>query len=210
MMEGVGADDIALFLPKWLSGDETGSLTSQLKRFPDIRFYDPTSKFSGELLQGDGWRGFIASDFDSGARKSVPGLVLSNSCDIDVANRHDTPPNILFAPLIRVAAYEALLGNLPTLSNVARGEKLRQIRSQHVSNIFYLPELPGTIPESMVVLDDVHRHPLKHFLEVATPKKVFTLSQTAFYYFLIKLSIHFTRVREGVHRYLPEPEQHAT
>lgn len=31
-------------------------------------------------------------------------------------------------------------------------------------------------------------------------KKIFTLSNYGFYMFLVKLSIHFTRVREGVDR----------
>ena len=39
--------------------------------------------FKSDMLQGDGWRGFQLFMFDTGKRRSVQGLVISNSCDVD-------------------------------------------------------------------------------------------------------------------------------
>jgi hypothetical protein len=40
----------------------------------------------------------------------------------------------------------------------------------------------------------------QRIMELGT-NKIFALTQSAFYLFLIKLSIHFTRFQEGVHRF---------
>lgn len=62
-------------------------------------FYDT---FTEEMLQGDGWRGFQLFMFDPGDRRSVRGLVLSNSCNVDPDNPRDVPARVVFAPLVNV------------------------------------------------------------------------------------------------------------
>ena len=91
-----------------------------------------------------------------------------------------------------------------TANNIVGVEdKLALIRRQRITDIFYLPS-NGVNEESMILLDDIHRHPLDHFL-AQEKTKLFTLTQTAFYVFVIKLSIHFHRVKEGARRFLPAP-----
>lgn len=193
-------DQIRLFLPKYLTEQQSRTLFSELEQFPNnLDFYTFRSDLQNELLQGDGWRGFIAIDFYSGARKEVSGVVLSNSCDIFDENQRTLPVNILFAPLIELKKYEAsLLAAGQSESHV--GQILSNIRKQRTSSVFYLPAYSNVMEESIIVLDDIHAHPLQDFSARAR-KSLFTLNQYAFYVFLIKLSIHFSRFGEGIQRF---------
>jgi len=201
-MADFSLEEISVFLPKYLSPDEQHGLFDEIKRLPnDIAFYDRRRDLDDDLLQGDGWRGLVAINFDSLERKSLSGVIVSNSCDVDIKNKRDISPNVLFAPIIRLSDFGALLkASGKTAYQIT--ERLDTIRSQRITSIFYLPKCDGVIDESLILLDDIHRHPLRNFVKVDRAK-VFTLTQTAFYLFLIKLSVHFHRVNEGVHRYIP-------
>ena len=193
-------EQIRLFLPKYLTPEQTRDLFAELSRFPDITsFYLNREDLSGELLQGDGWRGFIAIDFSTGNRKAVSGVIISNSCDISPENTRDRPVNVLFAPLIDLMRYAAILQSVGKTEGQIENV-LREIRRQRVTSIFYLPHCPGTIQESIILFDDLHAHPLTDFLH-RERTAIFKLNQTAFYIFLIKLSIHFSRFQEGVQRF---------
>ena len=195
-------DQIRLFLPKYLSAEETRELFSALAKFPHNQaFYLLRSQFPDDCLQGDGWKGFVAIEFFSGTRKGISAMILSNSCDIAQENARDFPINILFAPLIRLQAYIDRLVSLgKSISEI--DTIVANIKSQRVSSIFYLPPCTGGIDDSIVLLDDIHTQPLKNFLQ-NQPTRLFTLNQYGFYILLIKLSIHFSRFREGVHRFDP-------
>jgi hypothetical protein len=194
-------EQIRLFLPKYLSAEQQRELFSELARFPNnFDFYLLRQDLRELLLQGDGWRGFVVIDFVTGTRKTVSGIVLSNSCDIAVENQRDLPVNILFAPLIALDRYKSSLravGKTEPQLEVIIGT----IRKQYVTSIFYIPGGSGIIEESIILLDDIHAHPLQDFLQSGERQPIFTLNQYAFYLFLIKLSIHFSRFREGIQRF---------
>jgi hypothetical protein len=99
-------EQIRTFLPKYLTPAEKDDLFEELKRFPEnASFYFDREDLRSELLQGDGWRGFVAIDFLTGNRKTISGVILSNSCDIDSVNVKAFPVNILFAPIIKLDKY---------------------------------------------------------------------------------------------------------
>ena len=197
-MEGI-FDQIALFLPKYLSATETRQLYEELQSFPENKnFYMPTDALAADLLQGDGWRGFIAIDFLTSDRRTVSGVILSNSCDIAPGNRRSLPVSILFAPLVSLGRYEQSLKDAGKADTQVTNT-LTAIRSQKVTSIFYLPSAPYGPAESMILLDDIHSQPLQHFLSNERDL-LFRLNQYGFYILLIKLSIHFSRFQEGVTR----------
>jgi len=193
-------EQIKLYLPKYLTPTQTEDLYEELKKFPDFTtYYWDSDEFREQLLQGDGWRGFVVIDFGTGDRKSVSGMIVSNSCDIAMENARYYPVNILFAPLIKLEGYLDRLreaGRTNTQIESVAGN----IRKQRCTNIFYLPGCPGSLQESMILLDDIHAHPLQDFLG-RERLSLFTLSQPAFYIFLLKLSIHLCRFREDVRRF---------
>jgi hypothetical protein len=106
--------------------------------------------------------------------------------------------NLVFSPLISLAKYAALLESVKTKDQI--DSILVDIRRQWVTSIFYLPAV-GELEESIVLLDNVHTQPFDAFKQTPGRAKVFTLSQYGFYLFIIKISIHFTRVQEDVHRF---------
>ena len=193
-------EQIKLYLPKYLTTDQREELYEDLKKFPDIpSYYLNNEELGQKLLQGDGWQGFIVIEFATGDRKTVSGVILSNSCDISPENVRALPVNVLFAPLIELQKYIDLL-RASGKDHAQIGNIVDSVRKQRTNSIFYLPECPSSIRESLILLDDIHAHPLQDFLN-RQPSSLFTLSQCFFYIFLIKLSIHFARFQEGVQRF---------
>jgi len=193
-------EQVSLFLPKYLTPSQKQELYSEMQKFPGAtQFYLHRPDLRDQLLQGDGWQGFIAINFHTGQRKAVSGVILSNSCDVSTDNPRTLPVNILFAPLVSLSQYEQLLlANGKTPDQV--GSQFNEIRNQKVTSMFYLPRLSGVIEESIILLDNIHVHPLRDFLEVSH-EPLFQLNQFAFYFFLIKLSIHFCRFQEDIQRF---------
>ena len=155
--------------------------------------------FKELMLQGDGWRGFQLFLFETGDRRSVRGIVLSNSCDVDPKNARDVPARVIFAPLVKLAAFEALL-KASEIGAERVAAKIAAIKSQKTSNIFYLPA-GGALDEDYVVrFDDAHNMPVASHAKSEDREKLFTLSNTGFYMLVLKLSVHFCRLHEKVNR----------
>jgi len=191
--------DARLYLPKYLSPEQNRQLFEELNHHENIEYYLAPDRLSGELLQGDGWTGFIAINFYSREHKSVSGVILSNSCDINARNARDLPVSVLFSPLLKLSKIRALFEQAGR-STEQVASRLTSIRRQQVTSMVYFPERPGVMEESVILLDDVHSHPLTDFVEQSNTC-LFKLTQTAFYIFVIKLAIHLTRLQEGVARF---------
>lgn len=193
-------EQIKLFLPKYLTPEQTKELYTELSSFPDFKqFYLCNSKLADDLLQGDGWAGLVAINFYSLEAKTVNGLVLSNSCDVSSDNTRKVPVNLLFTPIIRLSRFVERLRSAGQTPQQIKSQ-LSAIRTQKITSVFYLPKAEGVIEESMVLLDNIHAEPLEHF-QNNYKQPLFTLTQHAFYIFIIKLSIHFCRFQEGVQRF---------
>lgn len=150
-------------------------------------------------LQGDGWSTFKLYDFELGEEREVSGIIFSNSCDIDAENNSMRPRNVVFAPFITLETYLRRLteGAIPA---DRRQNHIEAIKRQEKTEIFYVPATQS-VPECIVMLDDIHSIPLKTFLDAGRPrKKLFRLNNFGFYMFLMKLAIHFTRFGEAIDR----------
>ena len=65
----------------------------------------------------------------------------------------------------------------------------------------YLPRGKRLKYDAIVLLDRLNNCPAEIIRkEMIEKQRLFTLSNYGFYLFLIKISIHFTRIREGVDR----------
>jgi hypothetical protein len=74
------------------------------------------------------------------------------------------------------------------------------IRAQKNTSCFYLPKNDALEAEYLVRLDDVHSIPIGIHQKNKERKKLFTLSNTGFYMFVLKLSVHFCRLQENIQR----------
>ncbi|WP_155997114.1 hypothetical protein [Thioalkalivibrio sp. ALMg3] len=195
------AKSIEVHLPGYLSSSSYDELIRQLRKAPDIDafFWNPTDQEAGGVLQGDAWTHIPIRDTSTGEQKHVTGVVLSNSCDIDPTNEGRPNRRVLVAPAIKLSNYEQLLHNArPDRSrNLSHVEDVRRNR---VSSITHFPaESNINETERVVILDHVYSVPLEEF-QSAIETRVFRLSNAGFYIFLLKLSIHFTRLHERVDR----------
>jgi hypothetical protein len=180
--------------------DELAALTSGVQKGYYLSAkHDP---FGVEMLQGDVWPGLKIFSFDSGDRREIKGIVLSNSCDISAENQRIIPPKITFAPIIKLSSLERRFSD-SGLKPDKIAPRMQSIRSQSVSNMFFLPADGPLDDEYVALLSDIHSMPVKAHRDVG---KIFTLSMAGFYLFVFKLSVHFCRLQENVDRY---PRQEA-
>jgi hypothetical protein len=191
-------EDVRLFLPQYLSPDRQSALWEELRRFPNNRTLYTEHAQQHELLQGDGWQGLVAIDFDSGERKALRGLILSNSCDISPDNPRALAAKITFAPLLRVSRF------LDKLKDAGQTDTqvtslADSMRRQKITSMMFLPAISGVMEDSVALMGDIHSHPLEHF-RTGPRTRVFRLNDFGFYLLLFKLSIHFSRMLENVER----------
>ncbi len=193
-------DTIRDQIPYYLTQGQKEGLLKALQSFPKgFPYY--IGKYPTDVLQGDGWTQLEIVRFEDGARDKIKGVILSNSCDIDPANKTDMPTKATFAPLVKLSNYLGFLG----ANGIAKDQldaKAEAIRAQKIWTIFYLPKGADLDDEYIALLDDVHTIPFASFAAEQNTKrtKLFTLSDAGFYLFILKLSIHFCRFSENVAR----------
>lgn len=193
----ISQETIQDHIPYYLTIPQREGLIKALSEFPDNFNYYMDGR-DNDLLQGDGWSGFQLFKFPSGECANVFGVVLSNSCDVSSENKRALPVSIVFAPVLRLEDYRALLERAGVSVQAIRA-KIESIRLQRVTEIFYLPA-KGEEGECIVLFSDLHSMPYSAFESLEEKGKRFTLSMCGFYLFLLKLSIHFCRFHENVER----------
>lgn len=196
-------EDIKSYLPKYLSEDNYKNLLKELKSFPeniDQRLYSKPQSLD-TIFQGDGYKNFPYVDLlhlDLGS-KEVKGIILSNTCDLDLDNKRPYPSSIMFAPIIEIAKYTEILMNRGVNPDIIDNH-LKSIRKQSVTSILFLPR-NSRIPESIVFLDRIMNIDNSYICrDQLQSQRLFTLSDYGFYMLLFKLSVHFSRIQERVNR----------
>jgi hypothetical protein len=200
----IDSADIEIFLPKYLSPETQDKLLSDLKQFPaniDQRMYGFYGVEQDVIYQGDGIDDLLIINLPCMRTQEGNGMVLSNTCDIDLANKRNFRSKVVYAPIFKLHKYIDILSkknvyiNTNDLSN-----HIKDIRDQKITQMFYLPQYRD-FEESYILLDRIisiandsyDRSTLKNH-------RLFSLSQYGHYLFLYKLSMHFTRFHEKVDR----------
>lgn len=196
-------EDIGKYLPKYLSIESENALRDALNEFPKLdpsRYYTFKLSSSSILYQGDGIKNLLIVNLPSIEFKRKDSMVISNTCDIDFANPRLYESRILYSPVILLKDYERVL-----LEESHKAEKvqahLESIKRQEITSVFYLPELPNQIDESIVFFDrilNMSNHEIDR--TKLSSERRFTLSTFGHYLFLLKLSFHLSRVQEGIDR----------
>jgi hypothetical protein len=101
-------------------------------------------------------------------------------------------------PLVRLSGYLAVLEKHGQTEE-QRANIADAIRKQEVTSLMHLPAIHEQMEESVAMFGDVRSQPLDDFV-AGDRSLLFRLSDFGFYLFLFKLSIHFTRMLEGVER----------
>lgn len=106
-------DELKKYLPKYLSEENYNNLLTELKSFPyniDNRMYT-YSLDNNIIYQGDGIKEMPIIDLANIGKgvKITNCLILSNTCDMDIANNRLFPASIMYAPIINLANYISVL-----------------------------------------------------------------------------------------------------
>ena len=196
-------EELRTYLPKYLSEVNYQTLLNELESFPDNidrRIYT-TFLDKNILFQGDGYDSFPVVDLAhlEKGHKYAPGIIMSNTCDIDLSNKRYYPSFIMFAPIISLEKYRSVLRSNEITEDKINNH-LSEVRRQKITSILYLPA-DSRIQESIVFLDKMYNIE-NHFIDRNTlaEHRLFSLSDYGFYLFLFKLSVHFSRIKEGINR----------
>ncbi len=196
-------DDIKNFLPKYLSDSDTKKLFSELKDFPknlDSRIYSNYLLEEDNIIfQGDCIKGMSIANFKTEKFSKSPCIIFSNTCDIDLSNKRVYSSNIVYAPLFDFEKYQETLKQKKDDEFIKN--HVEDIKNQRITQILYLPK-GGKLPKDCIVfLDRIFNCDNNSVpRENISQQKLFVLSNYGFYLFLLKISIHFTRIQEKVNR----------
>ncbi|MFP4663793.1 MAG: hypothetical protein ACLFM1_05150 [Bacteroidales bacterium] len=197
-------DDIKIYLPKFLSEESDSELFQGLKDFPDnidSRIYTNYLKQSKIIFQGDGLRDMLVFNLPDTKIKPAPAIVFSNTCDIDTSHKRNFPSQIVYAPIFNLNKYRDKLIKQSEKSEQQINSHIEAIKKQWITQVFFLPKLQGIIEDSIVFLDRVCNCPNDFIKRKNIDKhKLFILCDYGAYLFLLKLSIHFTRIQDKVER----------
>lgn len=190
--------EIELYLPKYLSPETKNDLFKNLDNLPKSfdMFIKDGSLNKEELLQGDG----IIINMQN-IKMTI--MIISNSCDIDPNNTRIFESYMLYAPIFSIDRYrESLIKD--GISEDKVNNHIHDIKKQKITQIFYIPKSNSTIlqEDCFIFFDRINNISLKKLYNKneCEYQRIFSLSQTAFYIFLIKISINFTRMMEGIDR----------
>lgn len=197
-------EDFKLYLPKYLSAESDKELFDSLKDFPnniDSRFYTNHLIDTDIIYQGDGLIDMLFVNLPNPTIKPIPSMILSNTCDIDLVNSRNFPSQVVYAPLFNLTKYQEALHKNSEKSKERIDSHIQSIKNQEITQIFFLPKADGKVDDSIVFFDRVCNFPNKLISRKnLKERRLFTLSDYGSYLFLLKLSIHFTRIQDKVER----------
>jgi len=194
-------EELKIYLPKYLSAGAQGKLFKELEQFPeniDARLY--TNRLANEqsVFQGDGLCNLWVSNLPDPSVKQMRAMVLSNTCDVAQENKRMMGPRLLYCPIISLAKYEGLIREQ---GQSVPENHIEDICKQRISSMFFLPKTDALGEAGIALLDRINNCDLQAInVEDAAKTRLFTLSDYGFYLFLFKLSVHLTRIREGIER----------
>jgi len=197
-------EDISIYLPKYLSPGSSDKLFEELKRFPDnidSRLYTDYLQKDRMIYQGDGLTDMLVVNLPNEKIAMAPAMVLSNTCDISPVNPRLFPSAIIYATIFNLEKYKNALLEEGIKDVDSIDSHVRDIRKQRITQIFYLPPHGMLERESIVFFDRINNCDTKYIdFEKLKGIRLFTLSNYGLYLFLFKLSVHFTRILEGIDR----------
>lgn len=197
--------DLEKFIPKFLPEGEQDDLFSDLKQITKGDFLATYKNFyhtygtQRELYldQGDCIDNLPIFNLPNTTSKEGKGFILSNVCDVNTDNLRPIPMRILYAPILQLEKYKLQLKEKGGYDDEKIKAKIDIIRKQQVTNLFYIPQGDGIDYEGIVPLDHILSIPRTSLTpENIRSHRLFQLSRTAWYIFLIKITYHFARTNE--------------
>lgn len=203
-------EKLELYLPSYLTAIEKSKLSKLLQDFQNSmdNIYEDSYQKESILWQGDGIGDMEFVQMPSEVIKKGSVMLLSNTCDMSMDNpRTINQIATMYAPILSISKIKETFF---TYSKEDEEKKktifenfYNNVKKQEIFNLYYLPVGFGIKEESVAFLDRPNHCSASYVnnqvFESKKPK-LFSLNQIGFYFLLFKLSIHFSRFGEGVHR----------
>lgn len=198
----ISIEEIRDYLPTFLSqGSETAFL-DEIRIFLNAQskpFYASTLQREPVLFQGDGVDGLLVVNLPNPLVGPARVMLFSNTCDVNPANPRLFPSSLTYAPIFLLDRYLAALGAEHSEDRIRAHEY--DIRNQLVTQIFFLPQGGRLAGDSLVFLDRANSAQSDTLDRAKVPDlRLFTLSDFGAWLFVLKLSIHYCRIRDKVDR----------
>lgn len=207
---------IRTFLPKYLTPElqenlfETVQENFPFSTDPNLiysRIHDVNYYYQGDCVVDIPFACFNKGNFETAYLK---GIIASNTCDISPDNDRLDVPNVQFASIFSLSEYVEIL-KAKEISRQRIDSFIDNLKGNRISNLFYLPEKKNgedtVLEESFIRFDLNVTLPISIFngntynnSYVPEGDRLISFSNYGFYLFLIKLSVHYCRFREGIFR----------
>lgn len=168
-------------------------ISGYLEENPHLEKWIYASDSLEHLAQGDIVEALTACFIDEeGATKStkvpIPALLLSNTCDMSMDNNSPRKQTYTIVPLL--------------LFNEDRynPNKIRDIKSNVISDMLYLPSVPALGGSYIAQFDRACSVSSAYVHKQLLSQKRSSFSQRGYYFFMAKLSLHLTRPENEVKR----------
>lgn len=187
-------EDFQRQLPPFLTVASKEAILKGLQDFPEK--FDPYLKSVNDdsVEQGDVFSDVPLYFYEADQKKATLAIVLSNACDIAPENKRNFPVSAVVAQMLRLDRYLDRLRSASVQESAIRSIE-KSIRSQHITNIFFLPQGASLDGDYIVLFDHLTSIPLSTFLQ-QKGKRLARFSLIGYYLFLFKLSVHFCRFPE--------------
>lgn len=193
-------EKISIYLPKYLTPSNKAQLFDALKDFPKSQYKNfYWENHENYLCQGDGIKNLLVTNLPQKDFEDGDCMILSNTCDVNPDNSRLYPINIVYSPIVEIEKFKDLLNTNGIDKNRIDG-LINSIKEQKKTSVFFIPA-KGSMKESIVFLDKLTSCNSKaDCFDEINKKRLFSLSDFGFYLFILKLSIHFTRIYEDINR----------
>jgi hypothetical protein len=153
------------------------------------------------IFQGDALNEMPSITFPDTETVKCKAIVLSNSCDINLENPRPFRSHIIYSPIARLSSYIEVLKS-EGINHDKLINHIQDIKNQTITQVLYLPQHKlGPDEDCIVFLDRIcHCDNASINRDAIQEKRLFSFGNFGFYLFLLKISIHFTRVREKIDR----------
>ena len=201
----VDFSDIKIYLPYYLTDESLQKMFEDIDKMVQTgynnRIYTSALENEKMIFQGDGLKKMKTVFLPDEEVCESKAIVFSNSCDLNQENIRPFPSKITYSPITRLSSYIEVLKE-KKIKEKQIAEHIENIKKQRYTQILFLPQHPnGPEEDCMVFLDRINHCDNESIdRESLAKNKVFTLNNFGLYLFLLKLSIHFTRIREKIDR----------
>jgi hypothetical protein len=201
----VDFSDIKAYLPYYLTEKSLDKMFEDIDKMVQTGYnngiYTTALKDEKLIFQGDGLDKMKFVFFPDNNICETKAVVFSNTCDLYQENSRPFPSKITYAPIVRLTDYiEACKED--GYEGKRLDDHIEKIKQQRYTQILFLPEHPNGINQDCIVFLDRINHCDNDSVsrDELEKKRLFTLNNFGLYLFLLKLSIHFTRIREAIDR----------